>query len=264
MKLIGYVLVLGGALGNLTDRFFRSPGFLRGHVVDFVAVGRFPVFNVADSCITIGAILLVVAHAAHLIGVEPSPRDFRERRRADRGPAGRSTASASTGRVALLTGWSRDDVQTLLEAGAIVVDGRAVGKSHQLRVGRAVDVLAEPAPSAPPQPEPDVTIDVRYEDDGRRRRREAGRVSSCIPVPGTRPARSCNGLLARVSRDRGRRRPVPARASCTASTATRAGCWSSRRSDRAYDALVEQLSARAVERRYLALGVGISRDAARA
>ena len=59
VKLIGYVLVLGGALGNLSDRFFRAPGFLRGHVVDFVAVGRFPVFNFADSCITIGAILLV-------------------------------------------------------------------------------------------------------------------------------------------------------------------------------------------------------------
>ena len=58
--LVGLVLVLGGALGNLTDRLARSPGFLRGHVVDFVAVGRFPVFNFADSCITIGAILLIV------------------------------------------------------------------------------------------------------------------------------------------------------------------------------------------------------------
>jgi signal peptidase II len=58
--LIGLVLVLGGALGNLVDRMLRTPGFLRGHVVDFVAVGWFPVFNVADSCITIGAILLIV------------------------------------------------------------------------------------------------------------------------------------------------------------------------------------------------------------
>jgi signal peptidase II len=58
--LVGLTLVLGGALGNLCDRIFRSPGFLRGHVVDFVAVGSFPVFNVADSCITIGAIILVV------------------------------------------------------------------------------------------------------------------------------------------------------------------------------------------------------------
>jgi signal peptidase II len=57
---VGLVLVLGGALGNLTDRLVRSPGFLRGHVVDFVAVGWWPVFNVADSCITIGAIILIV------------------------------------------------------------------------------------------------------------------------------------------------------------------------------------------------------------
>ena len=57
---VALTLVLGGALGNLVDRFFRSPGFLRGHVVDFVAVGWWPVFNVADSCVTIGAILLIV------------------------------------------------------------------------------------------------------------------------------------------------------------------------------------------------------------
>jgi len=57
---IALSLVLGGALGNLSDRFFRAPGFMRGHVVDFVAVGWWPVFNVADSCVTIGAILLVL------------------------------------------------------------------------------------------------------------------------------------------------------------------------------------------------------------
>jgi signal peptidase II len=58
--LVGLVLVLGGALGNLVDRLARSPGFLRGHVIDFVAVGWWPVFNFADSCITIGAIVLIV------------------------------------------------------------------------------------------------------------------------------------------------------------------------------------------------------------
>jgi signal peptidase II len=58
--LVGLVLVLGGSLGNLTDRLVRSPGFLRGHVVDFIAVGWWPVFNIADSCITIGAIVLIV------------------------------------------------------------------------------------------------------------------------------------------------------------------------------------------------------------
>ena len=53
-------LVLGGALGNLADRVFRSPGVLRGHVVDFIKVGSFPSFNVADSAITVGALLLVL------------------------------------------------------------------------------------------------------------------------------------------------------------------------------------------------------------
>ena len=55
-------LVLGGAVGNLVDRIFRDPGFLRGGVVDFVSVfapdGRvWPVFNVADSAIVCGGIL---------------------------------------------------------------------------------------------------------------------------------------------------------------------------------------------------------------
>ncbi|SDO69140.1 signal peptidase II [Geodermatophilus sp. DSM 45219] len=55
-------LVLGGALGNLVDRVFREPGFLRGGVVDFVSVlapdGEvYPVFNVADSAIVCGGVL---------------------------------------------------------------------------------------------------------------------------------------------------------------------------------------------------------------
>ena len=60
LLVVGLSLVLGGALGNLVDRFFRAPGFLEGAVVDFVHVGRFPTFNVADSAITIGAVLIVV------------------------------------------------------------------------------------------------------------------------------------------------------------------------------------------------------------
>ncbi len=66
---IGLGLVLGGALGNLMDRLFRAPGPLQGHVVDFVAVGWWPVFNVADSAIVCGAILLVVLT---VLGFEPN------------------------------------------------------------------------------------------------------------------------------------------------------------------------------------------------
>jgi signal peptidase II len=60
LMVVGLSLVLGGALGNLLDRLFRTPGFLRGAVVDFVHVGSFPTFNVADSAITCGAVVMVV------------------------------------------------------------------------------------------------------------------------------------------------------------------------------------------------------------
>ncbi|GAA4399552.1 signal peptidase II [Tsukamurella soli] len=65
---LGLGLVLGGAAGNLIDRIFRSPGVLRGHVVDFVRVGWWPVFNVADSAICCAAVLLV---ALTLFGRDP-------------------------------------------------------------------------------------------------------------------------------------------------------------------------------------------------
>lgn len=54
----GLGLLLGGATGNLTDRLFRPPNFGEGHVVDFLALPNFPVFNVADMGITAAAILI--------------------------------------------------------------------------------------------------------------------------------------------------------------------------------------------------------------
>ncbi|HEX9343784.1 MAG TPA: signal peptidase II, partial [Actinomycetota bacterium] len=53
-------LLLGGAIGNLLDRALRGGVPLRGEVVDFVKVGRWPVFNLADSCITVGGLLLAL------------------------------------------------------------------------------------------------------------------------------------------------------------------------------------------------------------
>jgi signal peptidase II len=61
--------LLGGAVGNLTDRVFRSPGFPSGHVVDFVSVEHFAVFNCADMAIVGSAILMV---ALTVFGVELS------------------------------------------------------------------------------------------------------------------------------------------------------------------------------------------------
>jgi signal peptidase II len=52
-------LLLGGATGNLADRVFRSPGVLRGQVVDFLEIPNWPVFNIADSSIVVASVLMV-------------------------------------------------------------------------------------------------------------------------------------------------------------------------------------------------------------
>lgn len=52
-------LLLGGALGNVTDRLLRDPGPLRGHVVDFLRIPHWPIFNVADASICVAAVLFV-------------------------------------------------------------------------------------------------------------------------------------------------------------------------------------------------------------
>jgi signal peptidase II len=63
-------LILGGALGNLTDRLLRGEALLRGEVVDFIKVGIWPVFNLADSCVVVGGVLLAI-----LLGREERDRD---------------------------------------------------------------------------------------------------------------------------------------------------------------------------------------------
>jgi signal peptidase II len=75
-------LLLGGATGNLTDRLLRSPGPLRGYVVDWIQLPHWPVFNVADSSIVCGGILavLLAARGLQIDGTMPE--------RAARGPAG--------------------------------------------------------------------------------------------------------------------------------------------------------------------------------
>ncbi|SNC60879.1 signal peptidase II [Kytococcus aerolatus] len=62
-------LVGGGALGNLVDRLLRAPGVARGHVVDFLELPNWPVFNVADIGVTCGAALVVLLA---LRGIEPT------------------------------------------------------------------------------------------------------------------------------------------------------------------------------------------------
>nr|WP_283251566.1 signal peptidase II [Aeromicrobium duanguangcaii] len=56
---VGLGLFLGGAVGNLMDRLFREPAFLRGHVVDFIDYAGFFVGNVADIALTVAAIVII-------------------------------------------------------------------------------------------------------------------------------------------------------------------------------------------------------------
>lgn len=64
-------LLLAGVCGNLTDRVFREPGVLRGHVVDFLEFPHWPVFNVADMLID-AAVLLILLQTWRGIGITGS------------------------------------------------------------------------------------------------------------------------------------------------------------------------------------------------
>jgi signal peptidase II len=52
--------LLGGAVGNLIDRIFRSPEIFQGHVVDFISVPNYPMFNISDSAVVVSAIAMVI------------------------------------------------------------------------------------------------------------------------------------------------------------------------------------------------------------
>jgi lipoprotein signal peptidase len=73
-------LLLGGALGNLTDRIARSPGPLRGWVVDWIQLPHWPVFNLADSAICCGGALMVLLT---VMGLHPDGQSDRGSRGAD-------------------------------------------------------------------------------------------------------------------------------------------------------------------------------------
>ena len=59
-------LALGGVLGNLTDRIFREPSIFNGHVIDWIELPNFPVFNVADMAIVAAALVSVLLIAKEI------------------------------------------------------------------------------------------------------------------------------------------------------------------------------------------------------
>lgn len=63
-SVVGTSMVIGGALGNVVDRLFRGEKWLAGAVVDFIDFQWFPVFNIADSAVTVGAAILIFSSVA--------------------------------------------------------------------------------------------------------------------------------------------------------------------------------------------------------
>jgi signal peptidase II len=89
-------LLLGGAMGNLGDRIFRAPGLFRGYVVDWIGVvpRYYPIFNLADSAIVCGGILMVILamRGYHLDG---TPRSDEPRGDEPRGDGARDATPGS-------------------------------------------------------------------------------------------------------------------------------------------------------------------------
>ncbi len=65
-------LLLAGAIGNLCDRLTRAPGIGRGAVVDFIDLQHFADFNIADSCLTCGAVLIVLLSLRSIPMTDPA------------------------------------------------------------------------------------------------------------------------------------------------------------------------------------------------
>jgi 23S rRNA pseudouridine1911/1915/1917 synthase len=153
--------------------------------------------------------------------------------------------------VALLTGWSRAEVQALIDGGDVLVDGRLPAKSHRLNTGDVVELLSEPPIAGLPMGDPGVPVVVRHADeDVVVVAKPAGLVVH--PGAGHPDGTLVNGLLARYPEiaDVG----DPARPGIVHRLdRDTSGLLVVARSASAYRALVGALGRHEVERRYLAL-----------
>jgi len=162
--------------------------------------------------------------------------------------------------IALLTGWTRGAVQTLIDDGSVLVGGEPVGKSRRLHAGDVVELLAEPEPVGPPRPDAAVDLDVRYADDDVI---VIAKPAGLVVHPGAGHAGGTlvNGLLARYPEIASVGAPARPGIVHRLDRDT-SGLLVVARTAHAYDDLVEQLAARTVDRRYVTL-VGGRMDARR-
>jgi 23S rRNA pseudouridine1911/1915/1917 synthase len=152
--------------------------------------------------------------------------------------------------VATITGWSRSEVQALVDAGLVLVAGAPARKSRRLEVGEVVELLGHPEPVALPGPEP-VPLELRHvDDDVIVLAKPAGLVVH--PGAGHSSGTLVHGLLAQFPEIAAVGDPVRPGIVHRLDRDT-SGLLIVARSPRAYDALVDALAARDIERRYLAL-----------
>ncbi len=153
--------------------------------------------------------------------------------------------------VALLTGWTRSEVQELVANAAVLVDGEQVMKSRRLEVGEVIALLDAPRVAGLPEPDPAIVPDVRYEDDDLL---VIAKPAGLVVHPGAGHAEGTlvNGLLAsypEIARVGDESRPgIVHRLDRDTS-----GLLVVARSPRAYEALVQMMAAHEVERHYVAL-----------
>ena len=177
-------LLLGGAMGNLTDRIFRAPGLFRGDVVDWIAVTRFyPIFNLADSAIVCGGILtvLLAMRGQHLDGTRGDAVLGGD---ADRAVTdGRGAVSSGErlvlvpegldgerldAAIARMFGVSRTGAAELIGDGKVLIDGKPTMKSDRVMAGAELSVTLPPPPGAAApavRAEPVPGLAIVYEDD---------------------------------------------------------------------------------------------------
>jgi signal peptidase II len=120
--------MLGGAFGNLIDRLVREPGPLRGRVIDFIEIPNWPVFNIADSAVVGGAVLVALlslrgirhdGHAGDAGSPDAAADTAGDASRVDAAlpPGGTAVPPGDTGALPGEAGISPDDTEVSGDAG---------------------------------------------------------------------------------------------------------------------------------------------------
>jgi 23S rRNA pseudouridine1911/1915/1917 synthase len=153
--------------------------------------------------------------------------------------------------VALITGWTRSEVEGLVEAGAVLLDGAPAPKSRRLVVGSVIELLGEPAAPGVPEADPGVAVDVRHEDDDLL---VVSKPAGLVVHPGAgHPDHTLvNGLLARFPEIAAVGDPTRPGIVHRLDRDT-SGLLAVARTPAAYDSLVRMLAAHDVDRWYRAL-----------